>query len=122
MTNLTTAAAKAHASKKRSAGLRHASSLVGGALLGTSIVVPILAGGDVVDGDAFVIFFSGLLAALGIGLHVVGSGGTARAVAGTASVPPMSLGPRAMRASAARLQRGSVLDRVKFNRRPHNIK
>lgn len=67
--------------------MRHASSLLGGALIGTSIMAPILAGGDTVDGDAYVIFFSSLLAVLGIGMHVAGSGGTAHAVAMTASVP-----------------------------------
>ena len=49
-------------------------------------MAPILAGGDAVDGDAFVIFFSGLLAALGIGMHVA-SGGAAHGVPMTASVP-----------------------------------
>jgi len=71
--NSTTDMAKARGSRKRSAGLRHASSLLGGALLGTSIMTSILAGGDAVDGDAFVIFLSGVLALVGIGIHVTGS-------------------------------------------------
>jgi hypothetical protein len=66
--------------------VRHASSLLGGALLGSSIVVPILAGGDAVDGDAFVIFVSGLLAVCGIGIHVTAAG-IAHARARTPSVP-----------------------------------
>src|ERR1700686_2382163 len=60
--NSTTDVTTARANKKRTAGLRRASSLLGGALLGTSIVTPILAGGDAVDGDAFVILLSGVLA------------------------------------------------------------
>ena len=88
--NLTTAVAKARVRKPRSDGWRHASSLLGGALLGTSIVTPILAGGDVVDGDAFVMFFSGLLTVLGIGMHVAGSGGTAHVLASTASAPTVA--------------------------------
>jgi hypothetical protein len=74
----------ARSGKKRSAGLRHASSLLGGALLGTSIMTPILAGGDAVDGDALVIVLSGALALLGIGAHLAGSAAPAR-VANTAS-------------------------------------
>jgi hypothetical protein len=85
--NLTTTVARTTANKRKSARLRHASSLLGGALIGTSIMAPILAGGDTVEGDAFVIFFSGLLAVLGIVMHVAGSGGTAHAVPMTASVP-----------------------------------
>jgi hypothetical protein len=81
--NSTTDVAKARASKKRRARLRQASSLLGGALLGTSIMTPILAGGDAVDGDAFVIFLSGVLALVGIGMHVTGSAG--HALAKTAS-------------------------------------
>jgi len=76
---------KARVKKKRSAGLRHASSLLGGALLGTSIMTPVLAGGDAVDGDALVILVSGALALLGIAAHVAGSAAPARAVANTAS-------------------------------------
>jgi hypothetical protein len=75
----------AQSGKKRSAGLRHASSLLGGALLGTSIMTPILAGGDAVDGDALVIVLTGALAVLGIGAHVAGSAAPARAAANTAS-------------------------------------
>jgi len=85
--NLTKTVAKARRGKKRSARLRDAMSLLGGALLGSSIMAPILAGGDAVDGDAFVIFFSGVLALLGIGVHVAGSGGIAPASANTASMP-----------------------------------
>jgi hypothetical protein len=77
--------AKARVKKKRSAGLRHASSLLGGALLGTSIMTPVLAGGDAVDGNALVIVLSGALALLGIGAHLAGSAAPARAVANTAS-------------------------------------
>jgi hypothetical protein len=86
--NSTTDMTMARASKKRSAGLRRAGSLLGGALLGTSIVTPILAGGDAVDGDAFVILLSGLLALAGIVVHVAGSGGTvpARARASMSSM------------------------------------
>ena len=73
--NSTTDVAKARASKKRSAGRRQASSLLGGALLGMSIMTPVLAGGDPVEGDAFVIFLSCLLALAGIGMHVTGSAG-----------------------------------------------
>jgi len=73
--NSTTDVAKARTSEKRSAGLRHASSLLGGALLGTSIVTPVLAGGDPVEGDAFVIFLACVLALVGIGMHVTGSAG-----------------------------------------------
>ena len=97
--------AKARARKNRSAGLRRASSLLGGALLGTSIVTPVLAGGDLVDGDAFVTLFSGLLAVLGIGMHVAGSGGTAHVLASTASAPTVaedySQSVRARRRSSA---------------------
>jgi hypothetical protein len=75
--NSTTDVAKVRARKKRRAGLRHASSLLGGALLGTSIMTPILAGGDAVDGDAFVIFLSGVVALVGLGMHVTGSAGRA---------------------------------------------
>jgi hypothetical protein len=85
--NLTNTVPKARIGRKRSARLRDAMSLLGGALLGSSIMVPILAGGDAVDGDAFVIFFSGVLALLGIGVHVAGSGGSARASANMASMP-----------------------------------
>ena len=81
--NSTTDVAKARTSKKRSAGLRHASSLLGGALLGTSIMTPVLAGGDPVEGDALVIFLSCVLALVGIGMHVTGS--TGHALAKTAS-------------------------------------
>ena len=79
--NSTTDVTTARANKKRSVGLRRASSLLGGALLGTSIVTPILAGGNAVDGDAFVILLSGMLALAGIVVHVAGSGGTAHATA-----------------------------------------
>ena len=79
------AVAKARARKRRSAVLRHVGSLLGGALLGTSIVTPILAGGDAVDGDALVIVLSGALALLGIAAHVAGSAVPARASASTAS-------------------------------------
>jgi len=82
--NSTTDVAIVRSSKKRSAGLRHASSLLGGALLGTSIMTPILVGGDAVDGDALVIVLSGALALLGIGAHVAGSA-PARASANKAS-------------------------------------
>jgi hypothetical protein len=82
--NSTTDVAIVRSSKKRSAGLRHASSLLGGALLGTSIMTPILAGGDAVDGDALVIVLSGALALLGIGAHVAGLA-PARASANKAS-------------------------------------
>jgi hypothetical protein len=85
--NSTTDVTMARANKKRS-GLRRASSLLGGALLGTSIVTPILAGGNAVDGDAFVILLSGMLALAGIVVHVAGSGGTAHARA-TASMSSM---------------------------------
>src|ERR1700716_2608374 len=77
--NSTTDVTTARANKKRSVGLRRASSLLGGALLGTSIVTPILAGGNAVDGDAFVILLSGMLALAGIVVHFAGSGGTAHA-------------------------------------------
>ena len=82
--NSTTDMAMARSRTKRSAGLRHASSLLGGALLGTSIMTPILAGGDAVDGDALVILLSSLLALLGIGAHIAGSA-PARASANTLS-------------------------------------
>jgi hypothetical protein len=82
--NSTTDVAMVRSGKKRSAGLRHASSLLGGALLGTSIMTPILVGGDAVDGDALVIVLSGALALLGIGAHVAGSA-PARASANKAS-------------------------------------
>ena len=62
-----------------------AGPIVGGALLGSSIMTPILAGGDAVDGDAWVIFISGVLALLGIGMHLAGSAG--RALANTAAAP-----------------------------------
>jgi hypothetical protein len=86
--NSTTDMTMARANKKRRAGLRRAGSLLGGALLGTSIVTPILAGGDAVDGDAFVILLSGLLALAGIVVHVAGSGGIvpARATAPMSSM------------------------------------
>jgi hypothetical protein len=74
-------------------------SLLGGALLGTSIVTPILAGGDAVDGDALVIVLSGALALLGIGAHVAGSAAPARASASTAST---SSPVRSRRAFASR--------------------
>jgi hypothetical protein len=68
-------------------------------------MAPILACGDAVDGDAFVIFFSGLLAVLGISMHVAGSGRTAHAVPMTVSVPPSdpdySRSARAMRDASA---------------------
>src|SRR5450759_1623809 len=73
--NSTTDVAKARASKKTCAGLRQASSLLGGALLGMSIMTPVLAGGDPVEGDAFVIFLACALALVGIGMHVMGSAG-----------------------------------------------
>ena len=81
--NSITDGAKARAAKRRSAGLRQVGSLLGGALLGTSIMTPILAGGDGVDGDSFVIFVSGVLALLGIGMHLAGS--ARHALANTAS-------------------------------------
>ena len=77
--NSTTDVTTTRANKKRRVGLRRASSLLGGALLGTSIVTPILAGGNAVDGDAFVILLSGMLALAGIVVHVAGSGATAHA-------------------------------------------
>ncbi|HWZ71013.1 MAG TPA: hypothetical protein VN326_05970 [Casimicrobiaceae bacterium] len=46
-------------------------------------MTPILAGGDPVDGDAWVIFISGVLAVLGIGMHLAGS--ARHALANTAS-------------------------------------
>jgi hypothetical protein len=100
--NSTTDATTAPTNKKGSVGLRRASSLLGGALLGTSIVSPILAGGDAVDGDAFVIFLSGMLALAGIVVHVAGSGGTAHAHA-TASMraPVHSQTARVSRDSSA---------------------
>jgi hypothetical protein len=104
--NLTTDVTTARANKKRSVGLRRASSLLGGALLGTSIVTPILAGGDAVDGDAFVILLSGLLALAGIVVHVAGSGGTAHARA-TASMSSM-LAP--VHSQTARVSRDSGAD------------
>ena len=104
--NLTTTVVRARARKKRSAGLRHASSLLGGALLGTSIMTPILAGGDAVDGDALVILLSGMLALAGIAVHVAGSGGTAHARA-AASVSPMRA---PVRLQSARARRDSSAD------------
>src|ERR1700674_1805881 len=97
--NAAPAVAKAGANTKRSAGLRHVGSLLGGALLGTSIVTPILAGGDAVDGDALVIVLSDTLALLGIGAHVAGSAAPARASANTAST---SSPVHSRRASASR--------------------
>jgi hypothetical protein len=97
--NAAPAVTKARANKKRSAGLRHVGSLLGGALLGTSIVTPILAGGDAVDGDALVIVLSGALALLGIAAHVAGSEAPARASASTAST---SSPVRSRRAFASR--------------------
>ena len=73
--NSTTDVAKARASKKTSARLRQARSLLGGALLGTSIMTPVLVGGDSVEGDAFVIFLACVLAVVGIGMHVTRSAG-----------------------------------------------
>jgi hypothetical protein len=69
--------------QKDKRGMRRASSLLGGALLGMSIMTPVLAGGDPVEGDAFVIFLSCVLALVGIGMHVTGSAG--HALAKTAS-------------------------------------
>ena len=83
--NSTKDMATARSGKKTSARLRRAGSLVGGALLGSSIMTPILAGGGAVDGDAVVIVLSGALALLGIGAHVVASAASARASANTAS-------------------------------------
>jgi hypothetical protein len=83
--NSTSDVAMAWSRKKRRAGLRHASSLLGGALLGTSIMTPVLAGGDAVDGEALVIVLSGALALLGIGAHVAGLAAPARASANTLS-------------------------------------
>ena len=97
--NAAPAVTKARANKKRSAGLRQVGSLLGGALLGTSIVTPILAGGDTVDGDALVIVLSGALALLGIAAHVAGSAAPARASASTAST---SSPVRSRRAFASR--------------------
>jgi hypothetical protein len=85
-----TTVAKARAQRRASGGLKQASSLLGGALLGTSFVLPILAGGDVADGDALVIFLSGLMAVLGIGMHVTGSAGSLHAAARTLSVPTIA--------------------------------
>ena len=98
--NSTMDVAKARASKKRSAGLRHVGSLLGGALLGTSIVTPILAGGDAVDGDAFVIFLSGVLALVGIVMHVTGSAGYAIANTASTRSPTRSRGAFARRTRA----------------------
>src|ERR1700674_2590603 len=100
--NAAPAVAKAGANTKRSAGLRHVGSLLGGALLGTSIVTPILAGGDAVDGDALVIVLSGALALLGIVAHVALSAAPAGASANTVTTsPPVRSGrafPRRTRA------------------------
>ena len=81
--NAAPAVANARAKKSSRAVLRHVGSLLGGALLGTSIMTPILAGGDAVNGDALVIVVSGALALLGIGAHVAGSAAPARASANT---------------------------------------
>jgi len=83
--NAAPAVANARAKKRRRAVLRHVGSLLGGALLGTAIVTPILAGGDAVDGDALVIVVAGALALLGIGAHIAGSAAPARASANTKS-------------------------------------
>ena len=82
-----TTAGRARARKSRSAGLRDGGSLLGGALLGTSVVLPILAGGEAMDRDTFVLFLSGLLAVLGIGMHVSASGRSVRVLQPTASAP-----------------------------------
>jgi hypothetical protein len=87
--------AKPRAKKKRSAGLRHVGSLLGGALLGTSIVTPILAGGDAVDGDAWVIVLSGALGLLGIGAHIAASAPPALAAANTLTTSPAARSGRA---------------------------
>jgi hypothetical protein len=83
------------------AGLRHVSSLVGGALLGTSLVLPILAGGDGVERDTLVLFLSGLLTVLGIGMHLSGSSGRLHVRRSPSTVPPTSVRdyPRPARAS-----------------------
>jgi hypothetical protein len=81
--NSTTDVAKARTSKKRGARLRRASSLLGGALLGMSIMIPVLAGGDPVEGDAFVILLACVFGLAGIGMHVTGRAG--HALAKTAS-------------------------------------
>ena len=102
--NSTTDVTTTRANKKRRVGLRRASSLLGGALLGTSIVTPILAGGNAVDGDAFVILLSGMLALAGIVVHVAGSGGAhARATASMSSMraPVHSQTARVSRDSSA---------------------
>jgi len=84
-----TTVGRTRARKRRSAGLRDAGSLLGGALLGTSVVLPILAGGEALDRDTFVLFLSGLLAVLGIGMHVSASGTVrVRVLERTASAPP----------------------------------
>ena len=101
--NSTTDVTTARANKKRSVGLRRASSLLGGALLGTSIVTPILAGGNAVDGDAFVILLSGMLALAGIVVHVAGSGGTAHA-------DPTASMRAPVHSQAARVSRDSSAD------------
>ena len=88
--NSTTDVAKARTSKKRGARLRQASSLLGGVLLGTSIMTPVLAGGDPVEGDAFVIFLSCVLALVGIGMHVTGSAGHALANGASTRSPTRS--------------------------------
>jgi hypothetical protein len=96
------------AKRRVSGALRQASSLLGGALVGTSFVLPILAGGDVTGGDAFVIFLSGLMAVLGIVMHVTGSAGSLHAAARTLSVPtsaeehPRPLHPRREQSADAR--------------------
>ena len=84
--NMTTVG-EARRRRRRSAGLRDAASLLGGALLGTSVVLPILAGGEAVDRDTLVLFVSGLLAVLGIGMHVSASARSVRVLQRTASAP-----------------------------------
>ncbi len=104
--NSTTNVTTARANRRKRVGLRRASSLLGGALLGTSIVTPILAGGDAVDGNAFVILLSGMLALVGIVMHVAGSGGTVHA-RGTASMSSMRA---AVHSQTARVCRDSSAD------------
>ena len=69
-------------------------------------MTPTLAGGDAVDGDAFVIFLSGMLALAGVALHVAGSGGTTHARA-TASMSSMRA---PVRLQTARVNRDSSVD------------
>ena len=105
--NSTTDVTTARANKKRIVGgLRRASSLLGGALLGTSVVTPILAGGDAVGGNALVILLSGMLALAGMVVHVAGSGGSAHARA-TASMSSMRA---PVHSQTARVSRDSSAD------------